>query len=112
MTNEITEKSKRPTAITIICVLGFIGALLSIPVIIASFLFSFGYALFLGALTIGGFVCMVGLWKMKKWAAYGYTAMVTVNQIILLVMGTWTFLGLLIPGIVIFIALSNVSNMD
>ena len=31
--NETSEKAKRPTSITVICVVGFIGALLAIPLI-------------------------------------------------------------------------------
>jgi hypothetical protein len=55
---------------------------------------------------------MVGLWMMKKWAAYTYTGFVALNQIVLLAMGVWNVLALLIPAVVIFFALKHVSKMS
>jgi len=57
-------------------------------------------------------VCMVGLWMMKKWGAYVYTGFAALNQIVLIAMGVWSILALLIPAIVIFFALKNVSKMS
>jgi hypothetical protein len=54
---------------------------------------------------------MVGLWMMKKWAAYTYTGFVLLNQVVLLVMGVWNVMALLVPAIVIFFALKHVSKM-
>jgi hypothetical protein len=55
---------------------------------------------------------MVGLWMMKKWAAYTYTGLVVINQIVLIVMGVWNILALLIPAVVVFFALKNISKMS
>lgn len=55
---------------------------------------------------------MIGLWKMKKWAAYTYIGFVTLNQIVLLEMGVWNIMALVIPIIVIDIALAHVTKMD
>ena len=56
-------------------------------------------------------VCMVGLWKMRKWAVYVYTGFCVINQLVLLAMGVWNILTLLIPGIYIAICLANLSKM-
>lgn len=56
----------RPTAVTVVCTLGFIGS-----------------------------ICMIGLWNMKKWAAYAYTGFTVLTQIVM-----------------IAIALGNVSKME
>ena len=56
--------------------------------------------------------CMVGFWKMKKWAAYTYIAYAVLNQIFLLVLGTWTFMALIVPAVVVWIALAHVKKMD
>ena len=104
----------RPTAITVICILGFIGAALSIPMIFSDFAGLIGswYPPYLGLSCILGFVCMVGLWQMKKWAAYTYTGFVVLNQIVLLATGIWNIGALLIPAIVVGIALANVKKMN
>jgi hypothetical protein len=67
---------------------------------------------YLGLSVIVGFICMVGLWKMKKWAAYAYTAFVITNQIVFVAMGVWTIMALVIPAIVVGIALYHIGKMD
>jgi hypothetical protein len=112
--SETTEKAKRPTSITVICVIGFIGALITVPLIFSPIAPQIGawYPPYLAFSAVVGLVCMVGLWMMKKWAAYTYTGFVALNQIVLLAMGVWNILALLIPAIVIFFALKNVSKMS
>ena len=111
--NETTENTKRPISITIICVIGFIGVLITVPLIFSSIARQIGpwYPPYLGFSAIVGLACMVGLWMMKKWAAYTYTGFVVLNQVVLLAMGVWNVMALLIPAIVIFFALKHVSKM-
>jgi len=113
-TNEAGNNKKRPTAITVICVIGFIGATFNIPMIFSDIAGQIGswYPPYLGLSAVLGLVCMIGLWKMKKWAAYTYTGFVALNQVVLLAMGVWNIMALIIPGIVIGIALAHVNKMD
>jgi hypothetical protein len=112
--DQSTENKHRPIAITVICVIGFIGAVFTIPMIFSPITRQIGnwYPPCLGLSALIGLICMIGLWKMKKWAAYTYTAFVVINQIVLIVMGIWNILALIIPGIVIGIALSHINKMD
>jgi len=111
--SETAEKAKRPISITVICVIGFIGSLIAVPLIFTPIAQQIGawYPPYLGFSAVIGMVCMVGLWMMKKWAAYTYTGFVALNQVVLLAMGVWNIMALLIPVIVIFFALKNVSKM-
>jgi hypothetical protein len=54
---------------------------------------------------------MVGLWQMRKWAIFVYTALVALNQVVLFATGLWNILALLIPAIVIAIGFANLSKM-
>lgn len=112
--NETTEKAKRPTSITVICVIGFLGALVAVSSIFSPASQQIGswYAPYLGFSTVVGFVCMVGLWRMKKWAAYAYTGFAAFNQMVLLAMGLWNVFALLIPAVFIFFALRQVPKMS
>lgn len=105
--------SGRPTALTIICVLGFLGAILTIPAFFASLRLPIGawYPPFLLLSGVIGLVCMIGLWKMKRWAVFTYTGFVILNQIILMITGNWSFLALLLPGIVIAIGFKYLPRM-
>ena len=116
---DTTERAKRPTSITIICVIGNLGMLIAVPLIfspiaqqIVAQQIGSWYPPYLGFSSVIGLVCMVGLWMMKKWAAYTYTGFVALNQIVLLAMGAWNVLALLIPAVVIFFALKHVSKMS
>jgi hypothetical protein len=104
----------RPTIITIVCVLGFLGVLFSIPLMFTEIAWSIGawYPPYLGISVIVGAACMVGLWKMKRWAAITYTAFALVNQVVLFVGGAWNILALIIPGIVVAIVLSKYKEME
>jgi hypothetical protein len=108
-----TPASPRPTAITVICILGFIGAAISIPVIFSDIARAIGpwYPPYLGFSALAGLICMVGLWKMRKWSVFAYTALVVLNQIVLFSMGVWNVFALLIPAIVIAIAFAHLSKM-
>ncbi|MDP2687978.1 MAG: hypothetical protein Q8O62_12195 [Aequorivita sp.] len=108
------EIIKRPIAITIICILGFIGAIFTIPLIFsdkASIIGSW-YPPYLGFSAIVGLICMIGLWQMKKWAAYLYTGFVGLNQIVLLTMDVWNIMAIILPGIVIGITYFYLKRMD
>lgn len=108
-----TTSVSRPTAITVICVIGFIGGLVTIPMIFTDVARNIGawYPPFLAFSAVVGFVCMVGLWKMRRWAVFVYSGFVAFNQIVLLAMGVWNVLALLIPGIVIAIGFTHLSKM-
>jgi hypothetical protein len=112
--NESAEKVERPTSITIICVIGFFGALVSLPIVFSPLAQQVGswYPPYLGFASIVGLACMIGLWRMKKWAPYTYTSLVALNQIVLLAMGVWNILALVLPAIVAFFALKHVSKMS
>jgi len=109
-----TESARpRPTSITIVCILGLLGALISIPLIFTDVARSIGawYPPYLAFSAVVGAVCMIGFWIMRKWSVFAYTAFCALNQIVLLAEGHWNVLALVIPGIVIGIGFANLSKM-
>jgi len=112
--SETVENAERPTSITVICVIGFIGALIAVPLIFSPIAQHIGvwYPPYLALSCIVGFMCMVGMWMMKKWGAYTYTGFFVLNQIVLLAMGVWNIFALMIPAIVVFFALQSISKMS
>jgi hypothetical protein len=110
---QVKEK-KRPTAITVICVISFIGSSFVIPLIFSEKAGQIGSwnPPYLGFSFILGFVCMIGLWQMKKWAANSYTVLFVINQIVLLIMGIWSVMALIIPAIVVGIVFKHIEKMN
>lgn len=111
--SETAERKKRPTSITVICIIGFIGAVFALAMIFSPRAQQIGswYPPYLAFSAIIGLVCMLGLWTMRKWAALTYTGFVLINQVVLLVMGAWNIIALLVPAIAILFIMKHVSQM-
>jgi hypothetical protein len=103
----------RPVAITVICVVGIIGALFTIPLVFSDIARQIGawYPPYLAFSAVIGGICMVGFWKMHRWAVFIYTGFCAINQMVLLVTGHWNIFAILLPGIVIAIGFSYLSRM-
>jgi hypothetical protein len=88
---------RRPLAVTIICVVMGLGSLVVIPFFFSGFVWKIGtwYPPYLAASAVLGFVCMLGLWKMRRWAALVYAAATAINQLLLILTGLWTTFALL-----------------
>ena len=109
----VQPTSRRPTVITVICVVGFVGALLVVPRILGDAARSIGawYPPFLAVGSIVGLACMIGLWNMRRWAVFTYTGFFVVNQLVLLAVGIWSIFAFLIPVVVIAIMNSQFEKM-
>ena len=81
----------RPAAITVICCLGFLGALLSFVTLVthgdAIRELNPAYPPIIAFNALVVCVCMFGLFKMRRWALYIYTALCVIGEIVLLAMG-------------------------
>ena len=110
----INTNTKRPTAITIVCAIGFFGALITVPLIFSDIAKSIGawYPPYLAFSAMIGAICFIGMWKMKKLGAYLYAGLVGLNQIVMLATGIWSLGALLLPGIVVAITLYYSKSMN
>ena len=108
-----TASASRPTVITVICVIGFIGGLFTIPLIFTDIARNIGawYPPYLAFSAVVGLSCMIGLWKMRRWAVFTYAGFAVLNQVVMLTMGIWNVFALLIPGIVIAIGFTHLPKM-
>lgn len=109
----IDATAKRPIAVTVICVINWIGAAFTVPLVFSDAAGAIGpwYPPFLAASALIGAVCTFGLWMMRKWGAYGYFALTAVSQVILAMSGLWSLPALVLPAIVIVVMLLYLSRM-
>ena len=126
ITYEVTP-NKRPIAITIMCVFGFLGVALSLPGALMDidtvnqlgYFYPFGtnvstftwHSYFRGVSTLVALVCIIGFMEMKKWAVYLYIVYFVINQIVLLYIGIWDYFSLVVPGITLGITLVYFKRM-
>jgi len=101
------ERLQRPTVITIICIMGFIGTALSIPMVFSEIASQIGpwFGPYAGTVALANVVCMVGLWQTKKWGLYAYTMLIILNQLVLITKGQWHVLTLVVQAIIVLIGL-------
>lgn len=108
----------RPVAITVICVLSVIGIALSlIGLITSASLFASiagWYPIYLGIIIVVNSISTYGLWIMKKWALYLYTATFILNLIIGIMLAGFSsaLLGSIISLIVLVICWAYQARMS
>ena len=103
----------RPIAITIVCLLGFLGTLVIVPLIFSAQARSIG-AWFPAALAfsaIASFVSMVGLWQMRRWSVYLYAGATVIGEVFAVLAGTFNILSVIVPGIAIAVMLMYLGRM-
>ncbi|MGB3588376.1 MAG: hypothetical protein WBA23_17635 [Tunicatimonas sp.] len=103
------SKIERPIAVTVICILGFVGAGLSVPMAFSDVAKQIGswfppYSSSIAAMSL---ICMIGFWFTKRWAIYAYIGLVVLNQIVLIYMDEWHILTLVFQGIIVAVILLN-----
>ena len=103
----------RPILITAACVIGFFGAVASLPVIFSDFARGIGawYAPYLACSVAAATVSVIGLWHMRRWAVYLYAGVAATNQVVMFSMGIWHFPDLLVPAAFAAVALSQFRKM-
>ncbi|OGR42687.1 MAG: hypothetical protein A2X35_01680 [Elusimicrobia bacterium GWA2_61_42] len=104
---------KRPLIITIACVIGAIGAVMSVPLIFSDLARGLGawYAPYIAGSVLASLVCVIGLWKMRRWGAYLYAGVAITNQLVIYSMGMWHFPDLAVPAVFAAIAFSQLHKM-
>ena len=103
---------ERPTVITVICVLMALGAVVTVPMVfMAASQLPGWYTPFVLASAAVGLVCMVGLWTMRKWSVYLYTAMTLIGQVVLFSTGLWVAQSIIVPAIAIAVMFSQLGKM-
>jgi hypothetical protein len=92
--------SERPFPITLICSIGLVFLLLSLPIFNDRHFLDNSYNGFTTVVTLG---CLIGFWKMKRLALYIYFSVFIVNQFVALFLGHWNLQSIFIPIIIISI---------
>jgi hypothetical protein len=88
-----SSTAKRPTLLSVLCVMGLFGCFLKTIFVIAPSIQSYGrlYAVYLSVTTVLMIACLCGLWLMKKWAFWTFSIYFIVNA------GVYWGMGILDP---------------
>jgi len=108
------EKKTRPIFVTLICIAGFIGVVLSFPSIFSPFIKKMGdfYPALFGCIIAGNFISIVGVWNMKRWGVHLYLASGLVGQIAHLLADNWSVFSIILPCLFLLVTGFYYRQMD
>ncbi|MDD2724907.1 MAG: hypothetical protein PHH59_12905 [Methylovulum sp.] len=97
----------KPIAVTAICIIGLINAIQMLNVLLSPVIKQLGtfYLLYFGTAALISLACIIGLWFLRRWAAFVYMVVLLGNQIVLLTMGLWEPTALVVPLVIIGVIL-------
>lgn len=87
---------KRPTLISIVCILGFVWIVFSFPGIFSPSLKKLGdwYPALFGVLVAMSFISYIGLWHMKRWGVQLFIISFFVKEILLVMINDLSYVGI------------------
>jgi hypothetical protein len=105
---------KRPTILTVICIISFAYAVLGFPTIFSPFIKKQGdfFPAFTGILISLEFISVVGVWYMKKWGLSIYLLTAMLNQSLLIYIDNWAMYKLALPMLFIIVTVFFYKQMD
>lgn len=105
---------EKPLAISAICVIGVINVIQMFNLILSPMAKQAGavYPFYFSISVVIALLCIGGLWLLKRWAAFLYSAILICNQIALLVMGYWELTAAIIPVAIILIVFKHLDTMS
>ncbi len=108
------EKKTRPVLLTIVCIIGFIGVILSFPSIFSPFVKKMGdfYPALFGCLIAANFISIVGVWNMKRWGFTLFLISSLINQIAKLLTNNWTITDIILPILFLGVSVFFYNRMD
>jgi hypothetical protein len=105
---------KRPTILTVLCIISFAYAVLGFPTIFSPFIKKQGdfFPAFTGILISLEFISVVGVWYMKKWGLSIYLLTAMLNQSLLIYIDNWAMYKLALPMLFIIVTVFFYKQMD
>lgn len=101
----------RPQAVSIICVLAFVGAVAGILLALLSGSIGLDYKIWIIGLSAVQLKAVQGIWNMKKWGVVLFAVKLVAAQLGMMVAGDWSALGMMVPVLMMLILSNYYSDM-
>lgn len=110
MNEQTTTSVERPTIITVICIIGFVGAGLGLLGSFALLALAPMFGIIALASVGVGLTALIGVWQMKKWGVYVYTASAALS--IIGSLDPLNIIGIIIPAAIVAVFWTNINKMS
>ena len=105
---------KRPTLISIVCILGFIWIVFSFPSVFSPTIKKMGdwYPALFGLIVACSFISYIGVWHMKRWGVQLFMITFFVKETILIVVNDVSYVGIVFSLFFLISMISFYKRMD
>ncbi len=109
-----TSNIKRPTLITLVCVLGFSWIVFSFPSVFSPSVKKLGdwYPALFGLLVAASFIAYIGVWHMKRWGVQLYLITFFIKELCLILINDLSYTGIVFSLFFITTFLFYFKRMD
>ncbi len=105
---------KRPLLITIICIIGFIWIVFSLPAVFSPSVKKLGdwYPALFGLIVASSFIAYIGVWNMKRWGCSLFIITFFIKEILLVLINDINYVGIVVSVFIISVMVAFYKRMD
>ena len=105
---------KRPALITIVCIIGFIWVVFSLPAVFSPSIKKLGdwYPALFGLIVAAGFISYIGVWHMKRWGCSLFIITFFIKEILLILINDLNYVGIVVSLFIISAMVAYYKRMD
>ena len=106
--------SKRPTLLTIICILGFSWVVLGFPEVFSPSIKKLGdwYPALFGFIVAASFISFIGVWHMKRWGVQLFIVTFFIKEMVLVLVDEVNYIGIGFSLTLLFFMIFFYNGMD
>ena len=105
---------KRPVLITIVCIIGFIWIVFSLPAVFSPSIKKLGdwYPALFGMIVAASFISYIGVWNMKRWGCSLFIITFFIKEIMFVLINDISFPGIIVSVFFITSMMAYYKRMD
>ena len=105
---------KRPLLISIVCIIGFIWIVFSLPAVFSPSIKKLGdwYPALFGIIVASSFIAFIGVWNMKQWGCRLFIITFFIKEILLILINDISYVGLIVSVFIISSTVAYYKRMD
>ena len=105
---------KRPILISVVCIIGFIWIVFSLPAVFSPSIKKLGdwYPALFGLIVASSFIAYIGVWNMKRWGCSLFIITFFIKEIMLVMINDINYVGIIVSVFIISVMVAYYKRMD
>lgn len=109
-----TTARKRPVLVSIVCIIGFVWIVFSLPAVFSPSIKKLGdwYPALFGLIVASSFISLIGAWNMKRWGCSLFIITFFIKEIALIIINDVSYVGIVVSVFIISALVAYYKRMD